>query len=131
MKAGRLFERALKQADINLTAGTELTVQVKSRGNHLHLIVSPPVMSKFEETILERSKKAGLVHEIYQPHLPVGEMIRALRKASGQTLESLSKKAKLSKGSLGSIEKGDRPVGLAVLKKLAQALGIPLAMLTG
>ncbi len=131
MKAGRLFERALKQADINLTAGTELKVQVRRRGNHLHLIVSPPAMSQFEASILERSKGAGLVHEVYQPDLPVGEKIRALRKASGQTLEALSKKAKLSKGSLGSLEKGDRPVGLAVLKKLAQALGIPLAMLTG
>ena len=131
MKAGRLFEKALKQADISLTAGTELKVQVRRQGNHLHLIVSPPVMSKFEETILERSKRAGLVHEVYQPDLPVGEKIRALRKASGQTLEALSKKAKLSKGSLGSIEKGDRPVGLAILKKLAQALGVSLAVLTG
>jgi transcriptional regulator with XRE-family HTH domain len=35
----------------------------------------------------------------------------------------------MSKGSLGSIENGKRPAGLAVLKKIAKALGVPLGFL--
>lgn len=130
MKAGRLFESALKQARIDLRPGAEMQVKVKGRGERLQLVVSPAGISEFEASILERSQKVSLEGlKRYSPKMPVGQRIRALRKASELTLEALASKAGLTKGSLGSIEKGDRSVGLMVLKKIAKALGIPVRLL--
>lgn len=129
MKPGRLFEEALKHADIDLKSGTELKVQVKGKGNHLRLVVTPPKLNEFETIILERSKKVAESKTAYQPTLPLGEIIKTLRKTAGLTLDALAKKAEMSKGSLCSIEKGTRPAGLAVLRKLAKALNAPLSIL--
>jgi len=129
MKAGRLFEAALKLADIELKSGTELKVRVKGKGKHLQLVVASPQPTEFEATILERSKKFSDSKANYQPELSVGEAIRALRKTAELTLDALAKKADMSKGSLCSIEKGERQAGLAVLRKIAKALNVPLSVL--
>lgn len=131
MKAGQLFEAALKLADIDLKPGTELNVHVKGKGKHLQLIVdaTAETPNDFEASILERSKKASLSKTAYQPKLSVGESIRALRKTAGLTLDALAKKAEMSKGSLCSIEKNERPAGLTVLRKIAKALNIPVSVL--
>ncbi len=129
MKAGKLFEAALKKADMDLKPGTELKVQVRGKGKHLQLVVAPPQFTEFEASILERAKAAPEGKAPYQPELSVGETIRALRKAAGLTLDVLSGKAGMSKGSLCSIEKGERPVGLVVLKKLARAMSVPISVL--
>ena len=126
MNAGKLFEAALKQADMDLKPGTEFKVQVTGNGKHLRLVLTPPVLSEFERVVLERSKTPIEGKEPYRPNLSVGEKIRALRKGSGLTLDVLANKAGMSKGSLCSIEKGERSAGLTVLKKLAKALGVPL-----
>ncbi len=129
MKAGKLFEAALKLADIDLVAGTELKVQVKRKGSHLQLVVNAPQPTTFEALILDRSKKASSSQTPYRPTLSLGETIRTLRKSAGLTLDALAKKAGMSKGSLCSIEKDERPAGLAILKRLAKAMGIPVSLL--
>ena len=129
MKAGKLFEEALKEAGIDLKAGTHLSVRVQDRDNHLHLVVTPGKPSDFEREILTRSLRAAEPMAVYEPDLTFGETVRALRKAAGLTLEVLAIRAKMSKGSLGSIEKGERNAGLAVIKKIARALEVPLSLL--
>jgi DNA-binding XRE family transcriptional regulator len=129
MRAGKLFEAALKKAEIELKTGTEIKIQVRGKGSHLKLVVSPPKTTPFEAEIMKRAKSAELTGEVYNPDLPVGEMIRVLRKSAGMTLEALALKADMSKGSLCSIEKGSRSVGLAIMKKLAKALGVSVNVL--
>ncbi len=130
MKAGRLFENALKQARITLKTGAEMKVKVQGKGGNLHLVVQPSGISEFEASILERSTKTSVKNlKPYNPKMPVGERIRTLRKAAGLTLTAVASKAGMTKGSLCSIEKGERPVGLAGLKKISKALGVSLASL--
>jgi hypothetical protein len=86
VKAGRLFEQALKNAGIDLRTGTELKVQVKEKGDHLRLGVSSAKPSEFEAQVLARSRNAIGSKAAYQPELSVGETIRDLRKAAGLTL---------------------------------------------
>jgi DNA-binding XRE family transcriptional regulator len=129
MKAGQLFEAALKHADLDLEAGAEYLVRVTGKGKQLRLVLAPPEPTEFETTILARSKNASSSKAHYEPKLFVGETIRALRKTAGLTLESLAAKSEMSKGSLCSIEKGERSAGLSVLRKIAKALQIPVGML--
>lgn len=128
-KTGQLFEEALKQADIDLKPGAEIKVKVQGKGKHLRLVVGPMNLTKFEASILERSKKASENLKAYQPKFPLGERIRTLRKTAGLTIEALASKAEMSKGSLCSIEKGERPAGLNVLRKIAKAIGCPVSVL--
>ncbi len=129
MKPGRLFENALKQAHIDLKPGTEIQVKVRGKGNSLHLVVGPSGISEFEASILERSQRAVEDLKPYDPKMPVGERIRTLRKTAGLTLEAVASKADMTKGSLCSIEKGERPCGLAVVRKIAKALRISVTAL--
>ncbi len=124
MKLGTLFEDALKEAHIELTSGTELKIKVKKAKGHLYLVVDD--VSKFEKEILNRSKKVTGKETPYRPELTTGEKIRALRLGLGFTLNELAQKAEMSKGSLCSIEKGNRSIGLQVLRKLATAMGVRL-----
>jgi DNA-binding XRE family transcriptional regulator len=128
-KAGRLFEEALKVADIDLKSGTEIQVKVRGKGKHLHLVVGRTHVGAFEASILERSKRVDPNLKAYQPKLSLGERIRTLRKAAGFTLDALASKAEMSKGSLCSIEKGERPAGLAVLRKIAKAIDVSVTLL--
>jgi len=102
---------------------------MKLRGSHLQLMVNTPHPTTFEALILDRSKKVSSSQTPYRPKLSVGESIRTLRKAAGLTLDALAKKAGMSKGSLCSIEKDERPAGLVILKRLAKAMGIPVSLL--
>lgn len=129
MKAGKLFEIALKEADIDLKPGEELKVEVKGSARNLRLVVTPPRLSEFEASILKRANEFSQSKVPYQPTLSLGETIRGLRKTAGLTLESLAKKVGMSKGSLCSIEKGERQVGLIVLKKLAKVMNVPISIL--
>lgn len=128
MKAGRLFEKALKQAQITLKPGTEMKIQVQGKGAKLQLVVS--ASNAFENIILERSRKVSIdALKPYNPKVPVGERIRVIRQATGLTLDTVASKAEITKGSLCSIEKGERSVGLTVLKKISKALGISITAL--
>lgn len=88
-------------------------------------------MTDFETSILERSQRVSKKLKPYNPKVSTGDRIRALRKAAGLTLEALASKAGISKGSLCSIEKGERSVGLAVLRKIADAMKISVSALIG
>ena len=130
MRVGRLFEVALKHAQLSLKPGAEMMVKVHGRGQKIHLVVQPSGISKFEASILERSKKIVLENiKPYSPKMPAGERIRTLRITAGMTLNTVASKAGMTKGSLCSIEKGERAVGLAVLKKLSKALGVSISVL--
>lgn len=125
MRTGVLFEKALKEARINLEPGAEFKVIVRRRGAHLKLVVDKSDFNDFEATILERSKNAEAGMKECSPNLTLNERIRALRLARGLTIEALSKNAGLSKGTMCSIEKGKRSVGLLVLRRIASALNVP------
>ena len=129
MKAGKLFEAALKQADLDLREGIVLHIHVRGKGSRLRLVVASPVVTDFETIILERARKVPDGKAAYHPKISTGEIIRSFRETAGLSITKLAEKAQLSKGSLCSIEKGERPVGLTVLKKIAAALDIPLSLL--
>ena len=59
----------------------------------------------------------------------VGEKLKALRKERGLTLQKVAASAGLSKAFVGQIESGRANPSLASLKRVADALGIPLAAL--
>lgn len=129
MKSGKLFEDALKKAGIDLHPGDELKVKVKKKGNHLELVVDNSSLTSFEYEILKRSSRVGSPTKAYKPSIPTGERIRNFRKAAGLSLNALAEKTGISKGSLGSIENEERPAGLSVLKRIAEALEIDVSVL--
>jgi transcriptional regulator with XRE-family HTH domain len=57
----------------------------------------------------------------------VGARIRALRQARGFSQETLAERADLHRNYVGSIERGERDVGLSSLARLTSALGLSLA----
>ena len=57
----------------------------------------------------------------------VGPQIRALRKAKGRTLADVAQAAGCSIGHLSQIERGLSDPTLALLTRLARALGVPLS----
>ena len=122
MKLGKLFEQALKDAEIEPVAGSEFKIKIKKEKGHLRLIVDD--ITPFEEEILQRSRKITGKESAYTPHASIGKKIHAIRIGLGLSLAEVAAKAKISKGSLCSIEKDKRPVGLQVMKKIAAALGI-------
>lgn len=129
MKSGKLFEDALKKAGIDLQAGDELKIRVKKKGKHLELVVDNSNLSSFEYEILKRSSRVASTTRAYKPNISTGERIRNFRKAAGLSLNALAGKAGISKGSLGSIENEERPAGLSVLKRIAEALKIEVSVL--
>lgn len=60
---------------------------------------------------------------------PMGERIRLLRKQKGITQIQLSEKAGIGVASLIRYEKGERTPNLEILRKLADALEVPIAYL--
>jgi len=129
MKSGKLFEDALKKAGIDLHAGDELKIKVKKKGKHLELVVDNSNLSSFEYEILKRSSRVASPTKAYRPNISTGERIRNFRKAAGLSLSALAGKTGISKGSLGSIENEERPAGLNVLKRIAEALEIDVSVL--
>ncbi len=57
----------------------------------------------------------------------VGTRIRELRQAAGISQEELAARAALHRNYVGSIERGERDVGLNALQRLTAALGVSLA----
>ncbi len=129
MKAGKLFENALKKAEIDLNDGDELNVKVKKKGRHLELIVDNSALPPFEHEILNRSRQITSPAKPYKPNLSTGERIRSLRKMASISLSALAEKTGISKGSLGSIENEERPAGLSTLKRIAEALKVNISVL--
>lgn len=59
----------------------------------------------------------------------LGNAIRVRRKAKGMTLADLSKAAGVTLGYISQIERGESSPSLEVLKKLADAIDCPMAIL--
>ena len=57
----------------------------------------------------------------------VGTRVRQLRQAAEISQEELAARAELHRNYVGSIERGERDVGLAALHRLVTALGVSLA----
>lgn len=57
----------------------------------------------------------------------VGGRIRELRTARAMSQEVLAERAGLHRNYVGSVERGERDVGIAAISKLAAALGLSLA----
>ena len=59
-------------------------------------------------------------------------MLTTLRTAKGLTQDQLRKRARISRGYLADLEAGHRKnPSLAILRRLAKALGVPLTELLG
>lgn len=58
-----------------------------------------------------------------------GSLIRKKREELGISQEELADKAALHRTYIGDIERGERNVSLINIKKIANALGIPLSIL--
>jgi len=62
-----------------------------------------------------------------RPHVT----IKRLREAKGWNQRDLAKRAKVSPGYVGPMELGKRSPSLAVLQRVAKALGVPVTELLG
>jgi transcriptional regulator with XRE-family HTH domain len=66
------------------------------------------------------------------PRRKLGQVVKTLRETKSLTQVALAKRAKVSQGYLAAIERGlKRNPSLAVLKRLASALGVPVTELLG
>lgn len=59
----------------------------------------------------------------------LGEALRQRRKSQGMTLAVLSERSGVTLGYISQIERGQNAPSLPTLKKLADAVGCPMAML--
>ncbi len=60
----------------------------------------------------------------------LGQVLRRMREQKGMTQEELAKRAKLTKPYISQIENGVRQnPSLPALRRLAKALGVPMAQL--
>jgi transcriptional regulator with XRE-family HTH domain len=65
------------------------------------------------------------------PGATVGQRVQALRLAADLTRPAVAQKAGVVTSTVYGIERGTRPTTTATLEKLAKALGVSVAMLTG
>jgi transcriptional regulator with XRE-family HTH domain len=61
--------------------------------------------------------------------LAFGERVRALRLTAGMSQEDLGEKAGLHRTYVGSVERGERNIGLENIHALARALGVEIRRL--
>ena len=59
--------------------------------------------------------------------LAVGRRVRSLRVDLGISQEELAARAELHRNYVGSVERGERDVGIVALARLATALGVSLS----
>lgn len=57
----------------------------------------------------------------------IGNRVRKLRKALGVSQETLAERANLHRNYVGSVERGERDIGIRALGRLTRALGLSLA----
>jgi transcriptional regulator with XRE-family HTH domain len=62
----------------------------------------------------------------------IGTMLKRIRKAKGLTQLALAKRSRVAQGYISELEAGrEKNPGIETLRKLAKALGVPLAELIG
>jgi transcriptional regulator with XRE-family HTH domain len=59
--------------------------------------------------------------------IAVGRRVRDLRQRLGISQEALAERADLHRNYVGSVERGERDVGITALGQLSRALGVSLA----
>ena len=57
----------------------------------------------------------------------IGHRVRRLRREVGISQEELAARAALHRNYVGSVERGERDIGISALGRLAGALGVSLA----
>ena len=103
----------------------------KEPAESLHVFCSP---SASVGTGFERSSFRAIAYDgngAGNPRQQVGERLRLLRDIHGWSLERVAHLAGLSERQLQRIERGDRPMPLESMLKLARAVGKPLRELIG
>ncbi len=76
------------------------------------------------------NKKRSPKRDVYLKK--VGRNIREARKAKGMSQESLALESGLDRSYVGGVERGERNISIINLKKIAEALRLPLSdLLTG
>lgn len=60
-----------------------------------------------------------------------GERMKQIRQNKGMTQNQLAVKANISRVAIGNYERGDRQPNIDITKKIADALGVPVADLAG
>ncbi|NKQ37316.1 MAG: helix-turn-helix transcriptional regulator [Chloroflexi bacterium] len=87
------------------------------------------VIGRFQNT---ENKVVWLPHEVVKATL-LGDvsLIRTWREYFGLTQQALAQRAGMSQPALARLEKGETKPRTATLKKLAAAMGISVAQLTG
>jgi transcriptional regulator with XRE-family HTH domain len=63
--------------------------------------------------------------------MTTGEKLRAAREAAGLTQEQLASRARCTQPTISALERGHYEPSLPVLRRLAQALGVPVSALIG
>jgi transcriptional regulator with XRE-family HTH domain len=76
-------------------------------------------------------KKRSLVTKTSKEPPPVGLSLAALRSARSLSMDALSRQSGVSKSMLSQIERGRANPTVAVVWRLANALGVPLPELLG
>jgi transcriptional regulator with XRE-family HTH domain len=105
----------------------------KEPAESLHVFCSP---SASVGTGFERSSFRAIAYEgngagAGNPRQQIGERLRLLRDIHGWSLERVAHLAGLSERQLQRIERGERPMPLESMLKLARAVGKPLRELIG
>lgn len=57
----------------------------------------------------------------------VGNRVRELRQKRGVSQEALAERANLHRNYVGSVERGEREIGITAVGQLAHALGVSLS----
>lgn len=101
--------------------------QVTQRPNGALLIVCRRKVSKIVESphVPNPACRRMSAAEVF------GERVRELRIAQGFSQESFPEAADLHRTYIGSVERGERNVSLNNIVRLARALGVDVAELTG
>jgi transcriptional regulator with XRE-family HTH domain len=103
----------------------------KEPAESLHVFCSP---SASVGTGFERSSFRAIAYDGNGPGDPrqqIGERLRLLRDIHGWSLERVARSAGVTERQLQRIERGERPMPLEAMLKLARAVGKPLRELIG
>lgn len=78
---------------------------------------------------IQRGRPAGATTFEAEPAIAFGAAVRALRTERGVAQEDLAHQAGIERSHLGKIERGEHMPTLALILKIARALGCPAAEL--
>lgn len=109
----------------------ELTRKPTTDGQVLFSVQTPPALADTVQAALEAvlrlaeqpGKERNATIEETFPDLGPGDALRGARELSGLTQQQLGKAVGIGKSNISEMERGKRPIGKAMAKRLAKALG--------